>query len=124
MVEARTKKTAAPKGPYYTTASELRTASTSTPALMVWHALARHLSHHKLPMTAAELTAASGVPQARLEEVFAQTYYKRWYGFRRFASIAEFETWADDTGIFHIPAIDEELEEVAVEQAEEEAAGL
>jgi hypothetical protein len=122
MVEARTKRTAAPKGPYYTTAFELRTASTSTPALMVWHELSRHLSHHKLPMTAAELTAASGMPEKRLEEVFAQAYYKRWYGFRRFASLAEFQTWADDNGIFHIPAADEEMDEVDL--TEEEPAAL
>lgn len=122
MVEAKTKRTAAPKGPYYTTASELRTASTSTPALMIWHALSRHLSHHKLPMTAAELTAASGVPEQRLEVVFGQTYYKRWYGFRRFASLSEFQTWADDNGIFHIPAPDEEMDEI--ELPEEEPASL
>jgi len=118
MVEARTKRTAAPKGPYYTTASELRTASTSTPAMMVWHALSRHLAHHKLPMTAAELTAASGMPEKRLEEVFAQSYYQRWYGFRRFASLSEFQTWSDDNGIFHIPASDEEMDEVDLTEDE------
>lgn len=124
MVEARTKRTAAPKGPYYTTAFELRTASTSTSALLVWQALARHLSHHKLPMTAAELTAASGVPEKRLEEVFAQTYYKRWYGFRRFTSLSEFQTWADDIGLFHIFAPEEEIDGVEVEVTEEEPASL
>jgi len=119
MVEARTKKAAAPKGPYYTTAFELRTASTSTPALMVWHALSKHLAHHKQPMTAAELSTASGVAPKRLEVVFGQVYYKKWYGFRRFDSLAEFQTWADDNGIFHIPAPDEESVDQLVEATED-----
>lgn len=108
MANAAAERTEGGTQVYYTTAFELRTSSTSTPTLLMWRALSDKLAQERLPMTAAELSEAVGIAPKRLEEIFAQTFYQRAYGFTRFTSLDEFEAWAWQTGVFYQPKAVEE----------------
>jgi hypothetical protein len=89
---------------YFTTSYAFNNSTTSTAALMVWRALSLHLEHKFLPMTGDELAADTGLTLDQIENYFGQSYYQKHYGFRRFNTLEEWRTWAENEGIVYVPA--------------------
>ncbi len=106
---------------YFTTSYAPGGGTTSTAALSIWRALSRHLIDHSLPLTGAELSEATGLSVEELERIFSQTYYKRWYGFRRFDTLEEWRSWAMSTGVLYNPELhDRQPEEEPAEDEDDE----
>ncbi|HLN61130.1 MAG TPA: hypothetical protein VK464_06205 [Symbiobacteriaceae bacterium] len=105
---------------YFTTSYSFNNSTTSTAALMVWRALSHHLETQLLPMTGAELSAASGMSLEQLENVFGQSYYQRFYGFRRFDTLEEWRAWAEETGVVYVPSKHDPKPEVVASDATDE----
>lgn len=111
---------------YYTTSYIFNTSTTSTAALMVWQALSHSLEFKHLPMTGEELAAVSGITEEAVDRLFQQNYYQKYYGFRRFETLEEFQAWAMETGVFYNPALhdakpEEEPEDEELDEEEDEA---
>ncbi|HWI60678.1 MAG TPA: hypothetical protein VNT75_02435 [Symbiobacteriaceae bacterium] len=106
---------------YYTSSYIFNNSTTSTAALMIWRAISGAMEHKQMPMTGDELVEASGVSIEYIDSLFNQSYYQRFYGFRRFQSLDEFQTWAMSTGVLYNPELhDPKPEEIDVEELAEE----
>ena len=105
---------------YFTTSYSFNNSTTSTAALMVWRALSHHLETKLLPMTGEELSAASGMSLEQLENVFGQSYYQRFYGFRRFDTLEEWRSWAEETGVVYVPSKHDPKPEAAADAFDED----
>ncbi len=104
---------------YFTTSYSFDATSTSSLPMLVWRMLSQHLLHHQKPMTGEELAEAVGVDVERIEQLFATEYYQKYYGFRRFETMEEFEAWAREGDILFDPEKHlVELEEEGGEQGE------
>jgi hypothetical protein len=90
---------------YFTSSYVFGNGTTSTIALMVWRAVSETLAIHHKPMAGADLVAATGITPEQLENMFGQSYYQKFYGFRRFANLAEWEKWAREKGFLFIPGV-------------------
>lgn len=88
---------------YFTTSYVFNNGTTSTITLMVWKAMSEYLETKHLPMTGAQLMEATGISPEQLEEMFRQPYYHRYYGFRRFDTMDEWEAWAREVGLLYDP---------------------
>ncbi|MBP2018581.1 hypothetical protein J2Z79_001996 [Symbiobacterium terraclitae] len=110
---------------YYSTARTLGTGTTSTVTLQIWRLLDDFLVQHGRAMSATELSEATGLTVEQIDQIFAQEYYQKHYGFRRFNSLEEWRAWALETGVLYNPELhkpDPVPEEEAPAQ-EEGAAG-
>jgi hypothetical protein len=111
---------------YYSTSYAIGSGTTSTLALVIWRALSHHLQEYQKPMTAEQLAVETGLSSEQIDALFGQTYYQRHYGYRRFNSLEEWQTWAMETGVLYNPAIHDLPEEEPIEaeddEEEEEAA--
>jgi len=101
----------------YTTSRSLGTGTTSTISMQIWRMLNDHLLEYQKPMGASALSEASGLTIEQLEHIFAQSYYQKHYGFRRFDSLEAWQEWAMSTGVLYNPALHD------VQPAAEESAG-
>lgn len=90
---------------YYTTSHSLGNGTTSTAALNVWLALSQNLTNQSLPMTGAALSEATGLRVEVIDRMFTQTYYQRWYGFRRFETLEQWHAWAHGAGVLYNPEL-------------------
>jgi hypothetical protein len=120
MTEAQTERLHDGQQAYYTT-SYTFTGTTSSVPLLIWRTLSDHLVKFQKPMTAAELSQAIGVPAEEVEKICNQSYYQRYYGFRRFASLEEWERWAKETGVLYNPELHDPKPEPAAGAADGEA---
>lgn len=112
-------------GPVYTTARALGTGTTSTVTMHLWRLLSDHLQHNQAPMSADALSAGTGLTVEQIEHIFAQVYYQKHYGFRRFDSYEAWKDWAMSSGVLynpelHDPKPEEEEELFEDDEAEEE----
>ncbi|HLO04775.1 MAG TPA: hypothetical protein VK191_16840 [Symbiobacteriaceae bacterium] len=103
---------------YYSTSRVLRTGTTSTLALMIWKVLSDALELQNEPVTGTEMAAKIGLPLEQLDVLFSSTYYQKHYGFARFDSRADWESWAKGTGVLfnpelHTPKAEEPAEAAA-----------
>lgn len=109
---------------YYTSSYIFNNSTTSTAALMVWRAVSLELEHKQLPMSLEDLMAASDLSEDYINSLFRQSYYQRYYGFRRFDTIEEFREWATSTGVLYNPELHDpkpgEIEEDLPEADEED----
>ncbi|HEY3366651.1 MAG TPA: hypothetical protein VGK74_16470 [Symbiobacteriaceae bacterium] len=120
-----TNRSAAGSKAYYTTSHSFGTGTTSTLALLIWRALSDNLLEHQAPMTGEELSKLVGITEEQVDALFAQAYYKRHYGFRRFDTLEEWEAWARSTGVLYSAELhgvpgDEPEEDVEDEDEETE----
>ncbi|HYF91809.1 MAG TPA: hypothetical protein VD969_06155 [Symbiobacteriaceae bacterium] len=88
---------------YYTTSYIFNNSTTSTAALMIWRELSNSMEHRQAAMAIEELTAATGLTQEYIDSLFRQSYYQRYYGFRRFETPEEFREWAMSAGVLYNP---------------------
>lgn len=106
---------------YYTTSYIFNTSTTSTAALEIWRAISQTLEHKQAPMSGEELVAATGLSIEYIDNLFIQSYYQRYYGFRRFDSLEEFQSWAMSSGVLYNPELhDRKPEEVAEDEEDDE----
>lgn len=90
---------------YYSTARTLGTGTTSTITLKIWKLLDDYLVKYGRAMSASELSAATGLTVEQIDQIFAQEYYQKYYGFRRFNSLEEWRQWALETGVLYNPEL-------------------
>lgn len=90
---------------YFTSSYVFGNGTTSTIALLVWKAVSEHLTDTHMPMTGEELSKSSGLTVEQLENMFGQAYYKKYYGFRRFETLPEWNTWAKEHELFFVPGV-------------------
>jgi len=90
---------------YYSTARTLGTGTTSTVTMQIWRLLDDFLVRHGRAMSATELSEATGLTVEQIDQIFAQEYYQKYYGFRRFNSLEEWRTWALETGVLYNPEL-------------------
>lgn len=102
-------------GAVYTTARALGTGTTSTVTMHLWRLLSDHLQETQAPMSAEELSEATGLTVEQIEHIFAQVYYQKHYGFRRFDSYEAWKEWAMSSGVLYNP----ELHDPKPEEEEE-----
>jgi len=105
---------------YYTTSYTFGTGTTSTAALMMWRALSHELETKGLPMTGVDLAVVSGLTPDQIARYFVQTYYQRYYGFRRFDTLEEFDAWAKESGVLYVPGAVPEVDEDEEEYEEDD----
>lgn len=102
---------------YYTSSYIFNNSTTSTAALMIWRAISSTMEHKQAPMTGDEVVEATGLSIEYIDSLFIQSYYQRFYGFRRFETLEEFQTWAMSTGVLYNPELhDRKPEEIDVEE--------
>jgi len=90
---------------YYTTSYTFNNTTTSTAALMIWREISNALEFRQSPMTIEELTAATNLSEDYINNLFGQSYYQRYYGFRRFDTLEAFKDWAMSTGVLYNPEL-------------------
>lgn len=90
---------------YYSTARTLGTGTTSTVTLQIWRLLDDFLVQHGRAMSATELSEATGLTVEQIDQIFAQEYYQKHYGFRRFNSLEEWRAWALESGVLFNPEL-------------------
>lgn len=90
---------------YFATSYAFNNGTTSTANLLIWRALSQHLEERLLPMTGAELMAATALNETQIESAFRQSYYLKYYGFRRFNTLEEWRDWVETEGVIYVPAL-------------------
>lgn len=106
---------------YYATARTLGTGTTSSPAMMIWRVLDDYLIKYERAVSASELSAETGLSIEEIEQIFAQEYYQKHYGFRRFDSLEAWRAWALENGVLYNPELHRpDPEETDAEGAEGE----
>jgi len=90
---------------YYSTARTLGTGTTSTVTMHIWRLLDDFLVQHGRAMSATELSEATGLTVEQIDQIFAQEYYQKYYGFRRFNSLEEWRSWALENGVLYNPEL-------------------
>ncbi|HEY8347045.1 MAG TPA: hypothetical protein VIL07_07195 [Symbiobacteriaceae bacterium] len=105
---------------YFTTTYVFGNSTTSTLTLKVWKVMSDFLALHHRPMTGAELMEATGASAEELEDMFSQPYYQKYYGFRRFNTLEEWEQWARERDILYDPARHGVQAEASQEQSQEQ----
>jgi len=90
---------------YYATARTLGTGTTSSPTMMIWRVMDDYLVKYGRAVSASELSAETGLSIEQIDAIFAQEYYQKHYGFRRFDSLEAWRTWAMETGVLYNPEI-------------------
>lgn len=113
-------------GAVYTTARALGTGTTSTITMHLWRMLSDNLQETQQPMSGEGLSQAIGLSIEQIDNIFAQVYYQKHYGFRRFDSYEAWREWAMAGGVLynpdlHDPKPEAELPDEDEEQEEEEA---
>ncbi|MBY6277092.1 hypothetical protein [Symbiobacterium thermophilum] len=107
---------------YYATARTLGTGTTSSPTMKIWRVMDDYLARFGRAVSASELAQETGLTVEQIDDIFAQEYYQKHYGFRRFDSLEEWRAWAMETGVLYNPELHrpdpEEPEEVPAEQGE------
>ncbi len=89
----------------YTTSRALGTGTTSTMTMQIWRLLTDHLLEYQKPVGATALGEATGLSLEEIEHIFAQAYYQKYYGFRRFDSYQAWEEWAMTSGALYNPEL-------------------
>lgn len=125
---ATTPENAGASGPFYVTRRVLSTGTTTTPTMHVWKLLTDHLLNTGKPMSQAELVAKTHLSPEEIETIFRQEYYQKYYGFRRFETMEEYEQWVREEGVLydpekHAPAPEEGQAESARAEAPQAEAG-
>lgn len=110
------------KQAFFTSSYVFGNGTTSTIALLVWKAVSDHVTDKHLPMTGEQLAKSSGLTVEQLENMFGQAYYKKYYGFRRFESLAKWQTWAKEHDVFFVPGV-HDVPQTDAEPAPDDAAG-
>lgn len=114
---------------YYTSSYIFNNSTTSTAALMIWRAVSTAFEVKQEPVAGEELAAVAGMRVEELDAIFRQSYYQKYYGFKRFETIEEFRQWALSTGAFYNPDLhapryeepaDEEFDDEDEEDEEDE----
>lgn len=108
---------------YYSTSRTLGTGTTSTITLQLWQLLNEHLLNHQSAMSGSALAEATGLTLQEIDGMFAQEYYQKHYGLRRFDSFQAWQDWALENGILYNPEIhdlpaEDETTEAEVEEDE------
>jgi hypothetical protein len=93
------------KQAFFTSSYVFGNGTTSTIALLVWKAVSDCVNDKNMPMTGEELSKSSGLTVEQLENMFSQAYYKKYYGFRRFETLAQWESWAKEHEVFFVPGV-------------------
>lgn len=104
----------------YTTARSLGTGTTSTVTLEIWRMLSDHLQTHEVPLSGAEISGATGLSIDQIDHIFSQTYYQKYYGFRRFNSLAAWKEWAMSSGVLYNPELHDVQPEAELPEEDEE----
>ncbi len=91
--------------PYYATARVLGTGTTSSPTMKIWRVMDEYLTKYGRAVSASELSRETGLSIEEIDEIFAQEYYQKHYGFRRFNSLEEWRAWALETGVLYNPEL-------------------
>lgn len=105
---------------YYSTSRSLGTGTTSTVTMTIWRILDEYLDRRQRAVSASELSEATGLTVEQIDAIFAQEYYQKHYGFRRFDSYDAWHQWALETGLLYNPELHEVPEEAEPAEAPEE----
>lgn len=109
---------------YYATARTLGTGTTSSAVMMIWRVMDDYLVKHGRAVSASELSQETGLTVEQIDEIFAQEYYQKHYGFRRFDSLEAWRAWALETGVLYNPELHRpDPEEVEAKGGDQENAG-
>ena len=109
---------------YYSTSRSLGTGTTSTITMTIWRILDEYLDRYQRAVSASELSEATGLSVEQIDNIFAQEYYQKHYGFQRFDSLQAWHNWAMEAGLLFNPELHAvEPEDEDEEQPEEETDG-
>jgi hypothetical protein len=79
--------------------------------MQVWRLVTEALTESGRPLTGAEIAQATGITPEQVDDMFAQDYYQKFYGFRRFDSLQEWREWALAEGILFNPELHSTVDE-------------
>ncbi len=109
---------------YYATARTLGTGTTSSPTMKIWRVMDDYLARFGRAVSASELAQETGLTVEQIDDIFAQEYYQKHYGFRRFDSLEEWRAWAMETGVLYNPELHRpDPEEAQAEGGDQAEAG-
>lgn len=103
---------------YFSTSRSLGTGTTSTITMQIWRLVTETLIESGRPMTGAEIAQATGITPEQVGDIFAQDYYQKYYGFRRFESLEEWRTWALAEGVLFNPELHGTVDEEETDEPE------
>jgi hypothetical protein len=88
---------------------------------MIWREISNSLEFKQAPVSLEALMAATNLSEDYINNLFGQSYYQRYYGFRRFDTLEAFKEWATSTGVLYNPALhDRKVEQPAANDDDEE----